>query len=137
MPFYETETFLKEILETENARRLSSTVQELYQAAEETETEDWLVVTDQLQRKILIEAGVCGADMEAALMALRQSTYTYPNLASIPIYRNFQRARQGDLVEGCDAPDVNMLTNEGQQVSLIRSVQSNNRPALICAGSIS
>ena len=88
---------------------MSPDIQEKYRIAEESDTEDWLDVTDQLQRDILKENLVGDADIEGALVALRTATYVYPQLATIPVYRKYQRAREGDLQEGCQAPQVSSL----------------------------
>lgn len=137
--FYKRESFLRRVLEIENDRRMSPDIQEKYRIAEESDTEDWLEVTDQLQRDILKENSVGDADIEGALLALRTATYVYPQLATIPVYRKYQRAREGDLQEGCPAPQVSsLLSINGEKVSLVHHDDNDSTfPMLVCAGSIS
>jgi len=140
-PFYRSKKFLRKILEMENDRRMSSEIQEQYRIAEESESKDWLEVTDQLQRNVLKENLVSDTDIEDALLAMRTATYVYPELAAIPVYRKYQRAREGDLQVGAPAPQVSsLLSIDGRIVSLINNDDYGNNsalPTLICAGSIS
>jgi len=128
------------MLEIENDRRMSPETQERYRIAEDTEIEDWLQVTDELQRSILKENSVDDADIEDAIVAFRTATYVYPSLATIPVYRRYQRARQGDLQIGNPAPQVSsLLSLDGKRSSLLSlcNDDSSHTPTLVCAGSVS
>lgn len=128
------------MLEIENDRRMSPETQERYRIAEDTEIEDWLQVTDELQRSILKENSVDDADIEDAIVAFRTATYVYPSLATIPVYRRYQRARQGDLQIGHPAPQVSsLLSLDGKRSSLLSlcNDDSSHLPTLVCAGSVS
>lgn len=103
-------------------------------------------VTDELQRRLICEAGVPAERQAAALRAMRAATYTFPALASIPLYRRFQRARAGELAPGDAAPDVRLLTASGAATTLLAGTAAWRAgsdgiaaplPMLLCAGSLS
>ena len=104
-------------------------------------------VTDALQRRLIRQAGVPAEREAAALRALRAATYTFPSLASIPIYRRFQRARAGTLAPGDAAPDVRVLTpHDARATTLLAGTAACRAPSdggveplplLLCAGSVS
>ena len=103
-------------------------------------------VTDQLQRRLLRDAGVQPLQEADALRALRAATYTFPALASIPLYRHYQRARASDLRVGDAPPDVPMLTADGAPTTLLagaaaarapRDGRAAPLPLLLAAGSVS
>ena len=133
----------------ENAARLSEETQAAYAAAEANasdEAADWMEVTDALQRRLLRAAGVPPEREAAALRALRAATYTYPALASIPLYRRYQRARSGDLSVGDAPPNVPLLTAGGAATTLLEAAASARvprdgraapLPLLLAAGSVS
>ena len=137
------------MLVAENDARLSPETQALYAAAEAEDADPehgWMEVTDELQRRLLREAGVPPEREAAALRALRAATYTYPALASIPLYRRFQRARAGDLAPGDAVPDVRLLTAHGVATTLLAGAAACRvgrdgiaapLPLLVCAGSVS
>jgi hypothetical protein len=70
--------------------------------------EDWLEVTDELQRRVVRKFASRGdfGDAEPgfreerALRVLRSATNWYPSLRCIPLYVRFSRARTGTLVPG-------------------------------------
>ncbi len=146
-PFWSTEAFLRDLLEKENAARLSAETQAAYAAAEAgaSDKQDWMAVTDALQRRLLRAAGVPPLQEAAALRCFRAATHTYPALASIPIYRRFQRARAGNLSAGDAAPDVPMLTLTGERTTLLTGTRAARTvagaaallPMIIAAGSLS
>ena len=91
-----------------------------------------------MQRRLLRARGVSPLHEAAALRALRAATYTFPELAVIPLYRRFQRARPGALAVGDAAPDVALLALDGARTSLLAALASAApRPVLLCAGSVS
>ena len=103
-------------------------------------------VTDELQRRLICEASVPAERQAAALRAMRAATYTFPALASISLYRRFQRARAVDLAPGDAAPDVRLLTANGAATTLLAGTAAWRAssddiaaplPMLLCAGSLS
>ena len=124
-------------------------MQAAYAAAEADtadDTKDWMEVTDRLQRRLLREAGVPPLQEADALRALRAATYTFPALASIPLYRRYQRARAGDLLVGHAPPNVPRLTADGAATTLLagtaaarapRDGRAAPLPLLLAAGSVS
>ncbi|KAG1680116.1 hypothetical protein FOA52_000229 [Chlamydomonas sp. UWO 241] len=78
--------FWARVLARENELRLGDEVQAEYAAAERTETRDWLVVTEQLQARVLRKAGVQAEDMELALTAMRTAPQRYPDLKKLCVY---------------------------------------------------
>jgi hypothetical protein len=147
--YWATEPFLRGLLLSENRARLSAEVQARYASAEAgaDDSVSWMEVTDALQRTLLRDAGVQPADEAAALRALRAAPHTFPALASIPLYHRFQRARAGTLAPGDAAPDVQLLTLEGDATTLLTATRAMRRvgrvgastllPLIVCAGSIS
>jgi len=98
----------------------------------------WMEETDAMQRRLLRERGVSARDEAEALRALRAATYTFPQLAGIPLYRRFQRARPGSLSAGCPAPDLPLLSLDGGDASLHSALRAlAPMPVLLCAGSVS
>lgn len=66
------------ILSREDELRLSPDTQAAYAAAEaHTSSIDWLEVTEGLQRRVLLEAGVPGNQLTAALSAMRSAPYRW------------------------------------------------------------
>lgn len=64
------------VLSREDELRLSPETQVAYAAAEaHTSSIDWLEVTEGLQRRVLLEAGVDAHQMAAALAAMRSAPY--------------------------------------------------------------
>jgi len=74
--------------------------------------------------------------MKNALFQLRPATNTFPELRSIPLYVRFNRARDGDLKSGDEAPDVALVTLDNKETSLLSLNQSLDVPLVVCAGSI-
>ena len=92
---------------------------------------------DLILREILREFGVKPAQEAKALAQVRASVvgpFANPKLAQIPLYVRFQRARRGDLVAPCAAPDVPLYDLDGKETSLLAQA-SPDRPLLVVAGS--
>jgi len=120
LPPWTQQSWLAELLTAEQAARTSAEMQARYRAAEASgdPQHGWLEETDALQRRLLRARGVSALDEAAALRAVRAASYTFPELASIPLYRRFQRARRGTLAPGDAAPDVPLLSLDGATSTL-------------------
>jgi hypothetical protein len=94
--------------------------------------------TEAMQRRLLRSRGVAPLMEAQALRALWAAPYTFPELASIPLYHRFQRARPGCLAVGDAAPDVALLALDGGRTSLVETLRLvAPLPVLLCAGSVS
>jgi len=110
------ESWWKQVLIRESELRTSEATQRLYAAAESSPHTDWLEVTNQLQRQVLEEFGVCATPsaephthmMTSMLHHLRTITYPtkFPRLAEHALYVKYNRAQAGTLVAGSDIPDA-------------------------------
>lgn len=130
-----TEEEFAALLRKEHALRISKETQQLYTEAERSFDTDWMEVTDGLQRQILREAGVSELQMETALSHFRAAPYHYPALKQIPIYRRYQRSRQGPLNEGDSIPaNLNLVDLTNRQVDFT-ALASGSRPVVVLAGS--
>ena len=133
------------MLTRENELRLSHDVQRRFEEAEKSGGTDWIEVACELQKQVLVEFNI--DPTEKALHAYRCAA----NKHGISLYVKYNRARQGDLVVGSDAPDVPMVLassistgrsggETAPQVTTSTSIldyQKPNRPLVIIAGSIS
>ncbi len=109
---------LRAMLLREDELRRSKEVQLAYAEAERSESSSWMVVTDELQRCVVAEAGY-GADHPRALealCALRRAGLVCAELASIPLYVKYNRCRPCDLRCGELAPDMELQTLDGRTV---------------------
>lgn len=126
------------MLEEENRQRLSEPVQRLYAQAEESGTYDWMRVTEALQAALCKAFGYgidSAEELETALYELRTAAFRHPELASIPLYVRYNRARDGDLKEGDIIPHIPLLTLDGGPLSLSQ-LEEKGRPLVLFAGSI-
>lgn len=175
------EATLREMLVRENALRLAPDTQRAYESAEggtvgvdnkaegdnvgaeRGRFEDWLEVTDDLQRRVVREFLHRGAQVnndferddestsvgdggaarkeQLLLRAFRSATAWYPSLRSIPLYVRFNRARAGRLAPGDNLPDAAMLRlSDGFPaglLSLLDTTAHGTGKTLLIAGSIS
>ena len=132
--------WLRSLLEEENKTRLSDGQQALYAEAEASADPEhsWMEETDAMQRRLLRSRGIRPLEEAQALRAMRAAPYTFPELAAIPLYHRFQRARPGSLAVGDAAPDVALLTLGGGATSLVEALRLVGPvPVLLCAGSVS
>ena len=95
---------LSAMLTRENELRLSPQTQALYTEAEKKEDDDWMMVTDRLQRQVMREFGVAAADENRALLHFRAAPTHHPQLKAIPLYHRYQRSRNGDFRQGDTLP---------------------------------
>jgi hypothetical protein len=122
------------MLVRENELRLSDEYQKRYSEAEQTSTSSWLDVTDELQRQIIREFNL-DEDIDDALLCLRCATQIYPDLQNIPLYVQYNRARDGDLQVGDIAPNVPVVQLDGQENQLFDGLKSSS--TVLISGSYS
>lgn len=128
---------LKQMLRRENELRVSPIVQSLFTAVEQRNDRDWMEVATDVQVFVLREAKIKEADLPAALHLLRTASVHYPDdpeFVSIPLYKKFNRNRQGPLQEGEPAPNVQLVKPDGSSCHLL-DLQTRNRPLVLVAGS--
>ncbi|CAF1391172.1 unnamed protein product [Rotaria sordida] len=114
---YIPKSLLKRMLIRENELRLSDEYQKRYCEAEKTSSSSsssWLNVTDELQRQIIREFNL-DDEMDDALLCLRCATQIYPDLKHIPLYVQYNRARDGNLQISDIAPNVPVIQLDGQE----------------------
>eukprot|EP01113_Clastostelium_recurvatum_P017685 TRINITY_DN2086_c0_g1_i1.p1 TRINITY_DN2086_c0_g1~~TRINITY_DN2086_c0_g1_i1.p1 ORF type:complete len:218 (-),score=35.16 TRINITY_DN2086_c0_g1_i1:584-1237(-) len=126
---------LRHMLIREKELRLSPEYQKRYEEAERQETTSWLVVTELLQKQVITEFKL-DDDMDVALFFLRCATEIYPDLRDIPLYVVHNRARDGYLMEGQEAPNVPVLTLDGGEGRLL-DAQEAGRSIVVIGGSYS
>ena len=126
------ETVWHKMLRRENAIRLSQTTQDAFHAAESSGEADWLYVAEDVQKQVLEEFGMA-ANAEN-LLTYRKKALENPELVH---YVKFNRARQGTLKVGSEAPNVPVVTTAfGQRVvPLLDEYQDMGKPLVVCAGS--
>ncbi|CAF1337354.1 unnamed protein product [Rotaria sordida] len=121
-------SLLKRMLIRENELRLSDEYQKRYCEAEKTSTSSsssWLNVTDELQRQIIREFNL-DDEMDDALLCLRCATQIYPDLKHIPLYVQYNRARDGNLQISDIAPNVPVIQLDGQESQLFDGLKSSS-----------
>ena len=146
---------MKKLLIKEEQIRLSSRTQQLLSSVEDRKDIDWMDVIGQLQTELIKEEIGDDATDEEIQRGLRYITYSSSLLSSnlsfsilrtahqiydddefhqLSLYVRHNRAKQGHLVVGDQAIDIQLLTMTGEFVSLLSHCHSN-RPLLIIAGS--
>lgn len=147
---------LKNLLIKEEQIRLAPRTQQLLASIEDRTDIDWMDVIAQLQTELIREEIGQDATDEEIQRGLRytalflvssvHSFFTFSILRSahqiydddefhqLSLYVRHNRAKQGHLVVGDDAVDIQLLTMQGESVSLLSHCHSN-RPLLIIAGS--
>ena len=142
------------MLRRENAARLAPSTQAAYRAAEADGLEqvdgDWMEVTEQLQRACVREALSPAApphELARGLARLRGaphepqwSSAQSAELASISLWRRYNRARDGALREGQPFPDVELTPLAGgcrRPLSSFGGGQGATRPLVVVCGSYS
>merc|ERR1712176_234736 len=95
-------------------------------------SKDWMEVAAEVQKEVLVEYDI--EPTEKALFAYRNAA----NKHGISLYVKYNRAREGDLKVGMNAPNVSLIGINGraEQTSLLAN-QKADRPLVIIAGSIS
>jgi len=128
---------LKAMLIREHELRTSIETQKIYSEAEKSEATDWMEVTDQLQRRVIKEFGI--EDEELGLYSLRTAAIAYPDVQDfkeIPLYVKYNRAKNGFLKCGDEAPNVNIVKMDQSCGSLL-DYSNIGRPLVVIAGSYS
>lgn len=114
----------------ENELRLSEEYQKRYFEAEKSSSSSWLDVTDELQRQVIREFNL-DEEMNDALLCLRCATQIYPDLKSIPLYVQYNRARDGDLQIGDVAPNIPVVELDGKESQLFNGLDPSSSTVLI------
>lgn len=123
---------VRRMLERENELRVSEEVQLRFEEAERSgSTTDWIEVATEVQKEVLREFNVA----QEALHAYRCAA----NKHQVSLYVKYNRARQGDLKVGSQAPDVPVgsIENGGSSLQSLLGAQHMDRPLVIIAGSLS
>ncbi|KAI9032477.1 hypothetical protein DFJ74DRAFT_764160 [Hyaloraphidium curvatum] len=127
---------LERALRMENDIRMGEEGQRRFAEAERREDTDWMTEADLIQREVLRSLGVRPANEARALAQFRAAVAgpdADPELAKIPVYVRFQRARRGTLHPPCSAPDVALYTLEGTATTLLAQ-QRPGIPLVVLAG---
>ena len=91
-----------------------------------------------IQREVLREFGVKPAQEADALHQLRASVagpHADPELKAIPLYVRYQRARRGNLVAPCKAPDAALYGLDGVEATTLLAQAKPGRPLFVVSGS--
>ncbi|CAF3437676.1 unnamed protein product, partial [Rotaria sp. Silwood2] len=99
--------------------------QKPYSETKKTSSSSWLDVTDELQRQIIREFNL-DDEIDDALLCLRCATQIYPDLKHIPLYVQYNRAKDGDLQIGDIAPNVPVVQLDGQESQLFDGLKSSS-----------
>lgn len=119
----------------EEQLRLSPEVQAAYTAAEvDSSDSDWLLVTEELQRRVVREFGATDENEAATLCALRRAALD--NEEFVPLYVRFQRARLGQLRIGNAVADCELMKIDGGVTSLENELRPESTTCVL-AGSYS
>lgn len=131
---------LRKMLIKENELRLSKEVQAIYaDYNQHPEKGDWINYTHQLQADLIRSFGYgtkSDDELQWCLHQLRTATTVYPDLAEIPLYVRYNRAKRGNLRQGDLAPDIRLHEYQGncRETSLLEMKQIG-RPLVVCAAS--
>ena len=148
---------LRNMLQDENARRLSPEMQAIYRQAE-TEGcdakrfEDWMQATAAMQLDVVrahMSSAASAEELEKALLRLRtapdepqwQGTAAAAELAKISLWRRYNRCCDGNLRQGEPLPDVKLtpLASVTEQAlpKQLTAFSHRTRPLVLVAGSYS
>lgn len=108
---------LKKLVLRENELRVSHEWQERFAAAERRADTDWLECVAELQLQVVREFGL----QDDTVNLLRRASQLYPSepfFQEVPLYVRYNRARNGEMGEGEDVPDVEVLNLSGERMSL-------------------
>lgn len=137
------------MLRREDGLRRSPEYQKEMEAAEESANTEWMDVVARIQDRVVAEAN--DDDKPEPIYTveeLREAASRHPDIAH---WAKFNRARQGDLKEGDEAPDVAMRDLDESETTLLEGprkkakVESNedgdakakSKPTVVAAGSLS
>jgi len=126
-----TKFLVKAMLKYEDKLRLAPEAQEAYA------TDGSVDITENIQRRVAREFGFDDETLGAEILRTAERLFPDdPEIKNISHYRKYNRAVQGDLVEGGPAPDVQVTSLTGEPLSLLRSRGGAN-PLVLVAGSYS
>lgn len=102
------------MLQREHELRTCPETQAMYAAAETSFDTDWMEETSKMQEQLVKDFGfnASPAQTARAVNELRRATWNHPGdaeIASIPLYVKYNRARRGTLRVGDVCPDVPLL----------------------------
>jgi len=125
-----TKFLVKAMLKYENQLRLAPEAQEAYAL------DGSIDITDNIQKRVAREFGFEDENLGAEILRTAERLFPDdPDIKNISHYRRYNRAVQGDLVEGGSAPDVQVSSLSGESLSLLRARGPN--PLVMIAGSYS
>lgn len=143
------EKALVELLRREDELRRSPKYQKEMEAAEESANTEWMDVVSGIQNRVVAEANEDDKPEPIyTVEELREAASRHPDIAH---WVKFNRARQGDLKEGDEAPDMTMRNLDESETTLLQGprkkakVESNedgdakskSKPTVVVAGSLS
>ncbi len=126
---------LREMLEYEQKLRRSPEWIEEFSVAEKSPDTDWIEVAEKLQKQVLWDFGhsITNPQLRDNLRKLRPGAHDHPDLA---LHVRFNRARQGSLQIGQEAPDVRLVDCADASTTNLCST-SADQTHVILAGSFS
>ena len=137
------------MLRREDELRRSPEYQKEMEAAEESANTEWMDVVSGIQNRVVAEANEDDKPEPIyTVEELREAASRHPDIAH---WVKFNRARQGDLKEGDEAPDMTMRNLDESETTLLQGprkkakVESNedgdakskSKPTVVVAGSLS
>ena len=143
------EQALVEMLRREDGLRRSPEYQKEMEAAEGSANTEWMDVVARIQDRVVAEANEDDKPEPIyTVEELREAASRHPDIAH---WVKFNRARQGELKEGNEAPDVAMRNLDESETTLLEGprkkakVESNedgdanakSKPTVVAAGSLS
>lgn len=134
---------LKEMIKRENELRVSDEYQEMYRREAELPGHVWMDVSDVIQKRVLREFGYDEkSEQEDNLKLLRNASLIHPDDAeflTLPLYKRFNRCRDGDMKVGDAVNDCLLEDLEGNKIRLLNQFGSerHDKPLVILAGSVS
>ena len=119
------EKALVEMLRREDELRRSSEYQKEMEAAEESASTEWMDVVGRIQDRVVAEANEDDKPEPIyTVEELRVAASRHPHIAH---WVKFNRARQGDLKEGDEAPDVEMRNLDESKTTLLEGPRKKAR----------
>ena len=146
---FDREQALVDMLHREDELRRSTEYQKEMEAAEESAATEWMGVVARIQDRVVAEANEEDKPKPIyTVEELREAASRHPDIAH---WVKFNRARQGELKEGDEAPDVAMRNLDKSETTLLEGprkkakVESNedgdpkakSKPTVVAAGSLS
>lgn len=126
---------LKDMILRENELRCSTEWQHRFDAAERRADTDWLECVAELQLQVVREFSC----PDVAVHALRTAQALYPQepfFAQVPLHVRYNRARNGPLSVGREAPPVTVYHLDGTALPLF-DLGGDSEPLVLVCGSFS